>query len=105
MRWTIIALAVFAASCGQTRSYTYRELDDLARRTEREQIERPAPDTCHLSEHQALIGTPGDAIDRSALPPGARVICFGCMATADYNAERLTIQLGADGNVASMRCG
>jgi hypothetical protein len=62
-------------------------------------------DPCGAARYRHLIGRSIDTIDASAWPARSRVICFGCMATMDYVAERLTVQLGPDRKVASMRCG
>lgn len=99
----LIAIAV--AACAQDRPMTYRQMDDLARRSLEEQISRPAPDTCQMAEHQSLIGRVGAEIDRTALPPLARVICHDCAVTMDYRADRLNVELGPDGKVVGVRCG
>ncbi len=93
------------AGCAQDRPMTYRELDRLSSQAQREAVSRPAPDSCQMSAHANLVGTAGDAIDQSTLPPAARIICHNCAATLDYNATRLNIVLGPDGTVASLRCG
>lgn len=69
----------------------------------------PAPpsedaNACHVELYQSLIGQPIDAVDRTTLPTH-RVICAGCMATMDFVAERLTIQLDQDDKIDSLRCG
>lgn len=101
-----IALAALAlAGCSNQQAASYRELENLANRQQREAISRPPPDTCEMAAHQTLIGQTGDAIDRTTLPAGARVICHDCAVTMDYRAERLNVLLGPDGKVASLRCG
>ncbi len=62
-------------------------------------------DTCGLAQHQNLIGMDESAIDQSTLPAHHRIICMGCMATMEYVADRLTIQMGPGHKVASIRCG
>lgn len=62
-------------------------------------------DTCGMAAHRDLIGKAESAIDRATLPAAHRVICFGCMVTMDYSAQRLNVQLGPDHKVASLRCG
>ena len=62
-------------------------------------------DSCGLAQHQNLIGMDESAIDQSALPAHHRIICMGCMATMEYVADRLTIQMGPGHKVASIRCG
>lgn len=62
-------------------------------------------DTCNLARYQSLVGMDESAIDQSTLPAHHRTICFGCMATMEYVADRLTIQIGPGHKVASVRCG
>lgn len=107
MRWVVAGLVVvgLAACSGSGRELTYRELDTIARQSTEEQVNRPPPDTCQMAAHQSLIGQVGADIDRSTLPSGARVICPDCVVTMDYRAERLNIDLGADGKVTRLHCG
>ncbi|MBL8543180.1 MAG: hypothetical protein JNJ63_05180 [Hyphomonadaceae bacterium] len=105
MKRLLLGALLALGACSNDEPMTYRDLDRLATQQQREAIGRPAPDTCQMAAHQSLIGQDGAAIDRSALPAGARVICHQCAVTLDYSAERLNIQLGADGKVESMRCG
>ena len=105
-RWFVAGLVVIGlAACSQDRDYTYRELEQMARRSQAEQINRPPPDTCEMAAHQNLIGAVGAEIDRSTLPAGARVICHNCVVTMDYRADRLNIDLGPDGKVTRLHCG
>ena len=105
-----LALGVLGACVAQEQ--TNRELERMSRDYERQQAEqeqanrppvtRPANDTCGLTENAGLVGT----AEADLHPPAnARVICAGCMATMDFNATRLTIQMGPDHKVASLRCG
>jgi hypothetical protein len=106
MRWVVAGLVVIGlAACSQDRNYTYRELEQIARRSTEEQINRPPPDTCQMAAHQDLIGRVGAEIDQSTLPSGARVICHNCSVTMDYRADRLNIDLGPDGKVVRLHCG
>lgn len=107
MRWVLAGVVVIAlAACsGSGRELTYRELDAIARQSTDEQIHRPPPDTCEMAAHQNLIGQIGAEIDRTTLPAGARVICHECAVTMDYRAERLNVDLGADGKVMQLHCG
>ncbi|MGD9980054.1 MAG: I78 family peptidase inhibitor [Hyphomonadaceae bacterium] len=107
MRLALGALVMLAAAgcTSGDRPLTYRQMDDLSRRSLREQINRPPPDTCQMAAHQNLVGTAGAEIDRTTLPPLARIICHECAVTMDYRAERLNIELGPDGKVVRLRCG
>ncbi|MBL8548112.1 MAG: hypothetical protein JNL81_16750 [Hyphomonadaceae bacterium] len=107
MRLVLAGIVVIglAACSGQGRELTYRELDQIARQSQEEQINRPPPDTCQMAAHQNLFGQVGADIDRSALPAGARVICHDCVVTMDYRADRLNVDLGADGKVTRLHCG
>jgi len=105
-RAALLALvAALAAACASDQTPSYRDLEATANRHQREAILRPQPDTCQMAAHQSLIGTEGAAIEPSSLPAGARVVCHGCAVTLDYRAERLNVELGRDGKVASLRCG
>jgi hypothetical protein len=99
------AVVIAAAACSTDRQPTYRELDDLSRRSLEEQIRRPEPDTCRMAEFQSLMGADGDEIDPSTLPERARVVCHNCAVTMDYRSDRLNIELGPDGKVVRLRCG
>jgi len=107
MKRLVLALLVPAllAACAEDQPMTYRELERYSAQAQREAMSRPAPDTCQMAEHQSLVGTPGEGIDRASLPAEARVLCHNCPATLDYNSRRLNIVLGQDGKVASLRCG
>lgn len=61
--------------------------------------------TCDAAQYQYLIGQNEADIDRSRLPRTFRIICAECAVTMDYSANRLSIQLGADKRVGSVRCG
>ncbi|MGE0594793.1 MAG: I78 family peptidase inhibitor [Hyphomonadaceae bacterium] len=107
MRSAILAALALLTACG-TAPQTNRDLERIANDYQREayaeqRSSTPAPrDACGASENQALIGQLGDAITP---PANARVICHNCPATMDFNATRLTIQLGPDGKVATLSCG
>lgn len=105
MRWMLGAVLVLAGACASQERMSYRDLEAMANRQQREAIARPAPDTCQMATHQGLIGTDGAAVDLTSLPASARVICHDCAVTLDYRGDRLNVQLGPDGRVASLRCG
>jgi hypothetical protein len=108
MRWAVAGLIVVglaACSGGGQREYTYRELEQMARRSTDEQVNRPPPDTCQMAAHQNLVGTVGADIDQTTLPAGSRVICHQCSVTMDYRSNRLNIDLGPDGKVVGLHCG
>lgn len=99
------AAAISVAACAYQAPLSNWELEQIAQRQQREALARPEPDTCQRVAHVSLIGTQGSAIDQASLPAGARIICHGCAVTLDYRAERLNVELGADGRVANLRCG
>lgn len=107
MRWVLAAAVVIglAACTSYERTLTPREMDQIGRQSMREQIGRPAPDTCQMAQYTHLVGTVGAEVDTTELPPGARVICHNCSVTMDYRADRLNIDLGADGKVSRLHCG
>ncbi|MDX2273874.1 MAG: I78 family peptidase inhibitor [Hyphomonadaceae bacterium] len=102
-----LGLTLAAAAC-VAQPQTSRDLDRIGRDYQREaaDAQRTAraqeQDTCGIAANQSLIGkTPREF----QTPSNARVVCFGCAMTMDFSAERLTIQLGRDGRVESLRCG
>lgn len=108
MRWVVAGIVVVglaACSGGHGRQLTTREMDQIARESTRDQVNRPAPDTCQMSQYSHLVGTVGAEIDRTELPAGARVICHDCSVTMDYRADRLNIDLDRDGKVTRLHCG
>ena len=62
-------------------------------------------ETCDATQYQYLVGQTEDQIDRSRLPKANRIICAGCMATMDFNPNRLNIQMSPNKRVGSARCG
>ena len=63
-----------------------------------------AEDTCGMANFRHLIGTDSAAIDRAALPAGARIIAPNDAVTMDYRVERLNIRTDAGGRVAELGC-
>lgn len=100
-----IVVIGLAACTGQSRNLTPREMDAITRRSTDERVQRSAPDSCQMAQYANLVGTRGADINRATLPSGTRVICHNCSVTMDYRAERLNIDLDADGNVSGLRCG
>jgi hypothetical protein len=104
----IAACAAALAACGQTTTPATTETP-VAETTATppaptNAAEATAQDTCGAAAHQALIGTPANAIDLSTLPAGTRVITPDMMVTQDFRPDRLNITAGTDGNVASLSC-
>lgn len=102
----LVVLAACAAPAQTNRELERMSRDYQRREAEAEQANRPPPtrpgnDTCGMTENAHLIGVAETDLHP---PANARVICFGCMATMDFNATRLTIQIGPDHKVASMQC-
>jgi hypothetical protein len=106
-RALVLALGLIAAACVQ-QPQTNRQLEQIGRDYQRQSAEEQREtraneqDTCGLAQHQDLIGKSQSEFQT---PSNARIICMGCMATMDFNASRLTIQMGPDHKVASLRCG
>ncbi len=105
-RALIAGLTLLAAACGSAPQ-TSRDLDRIAAEYQRQaaadqQQRHSQQDTCGMAQSASLIGLMQSEV---RAPENARVICFGCTATLDHVPTRLTIQIGADRKVASMRCG
>lgn len=62
-------------------------------------------ETCDTDAYQYLIGQREAEIEKTRLPGAFRIVCHNCPVTMDHNPHRLTVSLGADGKVASARCG
>lgn len=91
-----------------TQPTTYRQLDRVVDNYAADQPQTAEQatqsDTCGAARFRHLIGTDAAAIDRSTLPPGARIITPDAMVTQDFSPGRLNIFTGTDGKVSSMRC-
>ena len=64
----------------------------------------PRPDTCNLSAHQSLVGTPVSL----AQFPGVetvRIIPPNSPVTMDYLPERLNVETDAKGTIQRLSCG
>jgi len=94
MRAFLVSIALLAAACTTPEPATPPSNADQA----------TAQDTCGANAFRHLIGTAASAIDRSTLPPRARVIMPGQMVTMDFSAERLNIRVAPDGKVTEVGC-
>ena len=65
----------------------------------------PAADTCNMAQYATLVGKP--STDAGVPPASAtvRIIKPGDQVTMDFLANRLNIEVGADGNITAVRCG
>ena len=61
-------------------------------------------DACGASGYQALVGAPLAAVTLPA-DLGARIIREGDAVTMDFNAERMNIEVDAEGRVTRVFCG
>jgi hypothetical protein len=114
MMRAVFALAgLLALAACETPRQTPRDLDQIGRDYQRQSMgsatpqnarEATAADVCGASRFHALLGTRADSIDRSLLPPHARIISPGMMVTQDFLPERLNIRVGPDGKVAALEC-
>jgi len=62
-------------------------------------------DSCDAGLYGYLLGQDEASIDRRRLPKSFRIVCAECMVTQDFRPDRLSIHLGADKKVGSVRCG
>ncbi|WP_395647535.1 I78 family peptidase inhibitor [Terricaulis sp.] len=93
MRAILISLFLLGA-CAQTSTTTPPNTAEEATRQ----------DTCGASRYRQFVGQDVSSIDRSTLPPRARVIMPGQMITMDFSAERLNIRVGPDQKVTEVGC-
>ena len=61
-------------------------------------------DACGASRYQGLVGSPLAAVTLPA-DLGARIIRPGDAVTMDFNAERMNIDLDAEGRIVRVHCG
>jgi Peptidase inhibitor I78 family len=103
----LVVASVMAAALMACAAPAANQPGPVARVDEHETAIPPqtAEDSCGLAGFKQLVGVAEAEIDRAALPQGARVICFGCMATMDYAPGRLNLRIGPDHKVASLSCG
>ncbi|MFD1883740.1 I78 family peptidase inhibitor [Paracoccus pacificus] len=65
-----------------------------------------ATDTCNMRAAYGLLGQPSTALTTGVLPPGTLIVTFdGAGRAADYNPQRLIVELDRNGKAASLRCG
>lgn len=62
-------------------------------------------DPCGAARHEHRVGEPGDAVQASMFPPGARVLRPGMVMTMDYRSERLNVVINEAGKVDRIYCG
>ena len=60
---------------------------------------------CGAEAFQNLVGQELEALPPTRFPELTRIIRPGDAVTADYNPERLNVEIDADGKVAQIRCG
>ncbi|MGE0045151.1 MAG: I78 family peptidase inhibitor [Hyphomonadaceae bacterium] len=97
IRKASIALLALLAACTQTLAETN---GSAPAPPQQEQTEN----ACGAERYQSLVGQPRASIDEGALPDPHRIVCHGCAMTMDYRPDRLTIQLGPNEIVESVRC-
>jgi hypothetical protein len=65
----------------------------------------PAEDACNAAQYANLVGRPADMPGVPAASPDVRHIRPDTQVTMDYRAERLNIDISADGVITGFRCG
>ncbi|WP_134724856.1 I78 family peptidase inhibitor [Paracoccus luteus] len=61
-------------------------------------------DLCKAAAMQGLVGQPQSVLATMLLPAGSRVIGPNDAVTMDFRAERLNVEIGADGRIAKVAC-
>ncbi|MDJ1009392.1 MAG: I78 family peptidase inhibitor [Paracoccaceae bacterium] len=77
----------------------------LAACTEAAPPPSPAEDGCGAAALADLVGQDASALAAMTFPDTTRFIRPGDAVTMDYSAERLNIDLGADGTILRLWCG
>jgi hypothetical protein len=106
-----LAACFLILGCAEHRT-TYRELDEMSVRYQREaaqqqhsppatQQEATERDTCGARAYINWIGKP---VAEIAVPNGARVIAPDSMVTEDFRPNRLNIMVDAEGVITGFGC-
>ncbi len=70
--------------------------------------EAPRPDTpdaaCQAPGYQGLVGQPRAVLAAMLFPAGTRIIGPNDAVTADFRADRLNIEVGANDRIAKVAC-
>ena len=61
-------------------------------------------DLCKAQPLQGLVGQPQSVLATMLLPAGSRVIGPNDAVTMDFRADRLNVEIGADGRIAKVGC-
>ena len=64
----------------------------------------PAPDLCNATALQGLVGQPASVLQTMMLRAGTRVINPGDAVTMDFRADRMNIEIGANGRIEKIAC-
>lgn len=62
------------------------------------------PDTCQAAAFQGLVGQPRAILAQMLFPAGTRIIGPNDAVTADYNAGRMNIEVGANDRIGKVAC-
>jgi len=60
---------------------------------------------CGAATLHGMVGQDLESLPPAGFPDSVRIIRPGDAVTADYNPQRLNVELDADGNVTQIRCG
>ena len=61
-------------------------------------------DACGAANYQGLVGQSEAVLSQMRFPLGTRVIRPGSPVTADFNAERLNIEIAQTGQISRVAC-
>lgn len=64
----------------------------------------PAPDLCNAASMQGLVGQPASVLQDMMLRAGTRVINPGDAVTMDFRADRMNVEIGANGRIEKIAC-
>lgn len=64
----------------------------------------PAPDLCNATAMQGLVGQPASVLRDMMLRAGTRVINPGDAVTMDFRADRMNVEIGANGRIEKIAC-
>ena len=64
----------------------------------------PDADACKAAGYQGLVGQPASVVAQMQFPIGSRVIGPNDPVTADFNPERLNVEIGRNGRIDKVAC-
>jgi hypothetical protein len=94
MKPVVLLICLILAACS-----------DAAVGPTRQPVPPSTEDTCGASPFAGLVGQDATALEKVLILRQVRVIRPGMAVTADYSAERINFEIGADNRIKRIFCG